>query len=68
MDMENQYCELNSISVDKSLSINQRKKVFIAQINDPYCFLCNGVMVHIKYALNGESLEKILTDFLVSKK
>jgi len=66
--MINHDCELNSISVDKSLSIEQRKKAFICQINNPYCFLCDGVKVRVEYATNGESLEKVLTDFLISKK
>lgn len=66
--MRNQYCELSSTSIDKSLSVEQRKKAFINQINNPYCFLCDGVTVHIEYATNSETLENILIDFLVSKK
>lgn len=66
--MENQYCELNSTSIDKSLSVEQRKKAFINQMLNPYCFLCDGVIIHVEYATNGETLEKILTDFLISKK
>lgn len=66
--MNEQYVDLNVISVDKSLSVDKRKEAFLKQIHNPYCYLCDGITVHIEYGSNGETLEKILVDFLISKK
>lgn len=66
--MNKQYIDINNVTINKTLSINKRKEAFIKQIQNPYCYLCDGIMVYIEYCENGESLENILVNYLASKR
>lgn len=65
----NKHCvDISNVSINKTLSIDKRKESFIKQVQNPYCYLCDGILVHIEYCENGEPLENILVNYLASKR
>lgn len=57
--------DIQSISVDKNLSKDERIAEFIRQIGNPYCFRCGKFVVKARYADNGPSLEECLQAILL---
>lgn len=52
--------DIDQVKVDTSLPKEQRMLDFVQKIKNPFCFLCNGMVVKISYADKGESLENAL--------
>ena len=52
--------DINSISIDASLSIEQKFSDYLAKIKNPYGYLCNGVKVKISFSDTQKTLEKAL--------
>lgn len=57
--------DIQSVSVDKNLSKDERIAEFIRQIGNPYCFKCGKFVVKARYADNGPSLEECLQAILL---
>ena len=58
--------EIDSVEVDSSLPVNERMMEYLKQIRNPYCYLCNGVVVKISFA-GKERLEECLARALTLK-
>ena len=61
----NSLVDLQEISIDHSLPIEQRVKDFVAKIKNPYCFKCGKYVVISKFSENGLSLEDCLKGILL---
>ena len=48
--------DIRSVTIDASLSRDERIKSYLRQIGNPYCYLDNGIVVHIRYADTSVSL------------
>lgn len=57
--------DIKDVSVDKSLTKNERIAEYIRQIKNPHCFKCGKFIVKAKYADNGISLEDCLRGILI---
>jgi len=57
--------DIQSITVDKALTKEERIADFIRQIGNPYCFKCGKFIVKARYADNGPSLEECLQSILL---
>lgn len=55
--------EVNDIIIDSTAPYYERMKYFFEEIQNPYCFLVDGMVVQIKY--NNET-NKTLNDCLYS--
>lgn len=42
--------DLDKIDVDKSLTKEERLLDFITKIKNPFCFICNGMVVKTSYS------------------
>ena len=49
--------DLDKIEVDKSLTKEERLLDFITKIKNPFCFICNGMVVKTSYSNTKDSLE-----------
>lgn len=49
--------DLDKIDVDKSLTKEERLLDFITKIKNPFCFICNGMVVKTSYSNTKDSLE-----------
>lgn len=57
--------DIKDVSVDKSLSREERIAEFVRQIKNPYCFRCGKYIVKARFADNGVSLEDCLQSILL---
>lgn len=58
--------DLDKIEVDKSLTKEERLLDFIAKIKNPFCFICNGMVVKTSYSNTKDSLEDKLVQLCLS--
>lgn len=57
--------DIRDVSVDQSLSKEERIAEFLRQIKNPYCFRCGKFTVRAQFSDNGVSLEDCLKEILV---
>lgn len=49
--------DIQTIVIDETLPQKDRLESFIKQIKNPYCFKCGKIVVKVKFADNGDTLE-----------
>lgn len=52
--------DVGEIAIDHSLPTQERIRDFIEKVKNPFCYLCNGMIVKVSYSDAGESLESRL--------
>ena len=57
--------DIEKVKVDRSLSVGERWN-FAEKIKNPFCFICNGMIVKISYSEGKESLENKLVQLCMS--
>jgi hypothetical protein len=60
--------DIQTIHIDLDLPPAERAAQYIAQIKNPYCFLCNGAVVHLKFDPQGGDLRSHLKNYFISCK
>jgi len=60
--------QLDEVHIDRTLPQAERLEQFCAQIGNPYCFLCGGTPVKLRFAEDGEPLESILLRYFTNQK
>lgn len=58
--------DIEKVEVDRSLPARERWRDFAEKIKNPFCFLCNGMVVKISYSERNESLENKLVQLCMS--
>ena len=58
--------DLDKMDVDKSLTKEERLLDFITKIKNPFCFICNGMVVKTSYSNTKDSLEDKLVQLCLS--
>ncbi|MEA5009062.1 DUF6870 family protein [Clostridium tyrobutyricum] len=58
--------DIKKIKVNTDLPIEERKKDFIRQVKNPYCFRCSNVVVKISFAETTATLEERLENYFKS--
>ena len=54
---DDELVELKSVVVDKTRPVPERVADFIEKIRNPYCFKVDGVVVKLKFTVNGGSCQ-----------
>ena len=57
--------DINQVSVDGSLPREERLLDFVQKIGNPFCFICDGIIVKLSFADRGESLENKLVQLVL---
>ena len=58
--------DIENIEIDSSLSAKERWIDFTEKIKNPFCFICNGMVVKVSYSEEKESLENKLVQLCMS--
>lgn len=58
--------DIKDVKVDTSLERAERLSDFLTQIKNPYCFVCDGVIVKIRFADTKDTLEEKLNEYFLS--
>ncbi len=49
--------DIDLIKVDKTLPKTERLQDFIRKVKNPFCFICNGMIIKTSFAETNENLE-----------
>ena len=63
-----QLVDIQTVKIDPSLPVAQRAAQYLEQIRDPYCFLCNGAVVRLRFDPEGGDLKSHLKNYFISCK
>ena len=58
--------DINTVKVNTDLPVEERKKDFIRQVKNPYCFRCGKVVVKMSFADTTATLEDRLENYFKS--
>ena len=58
--------EIEKIEINSSLPARERWVDFAEKIKNPFCFICNGMVVKVSYSEAKESLENKLVQLCTS--
>ena len=58
--------DIEKIEIDSSLSAGERWLDFAKKVKNPFCFICNGMVVKVSYSEAKESLENKLVQLCTS--
>ncbi len=58
--------DIEKIEIDSSLSAKERWIDFAEKIKNPFCFICNGMVVKVSYSEEKENLENKLVQLCMS--
>jgi len=56
--------DLKSIRINKKLSQAERIADFIRQIKNPYCYICEGIVVKEVFSDNGKTIDDCIEKYI----
>ncbi len=63
---KNSLVDIRDVKIDTDLGQQERIADYIRQVKNPYCFLCDGIVVKMKFKEEGETLEERLEKYFLS--
>lgn len=60
--------DIQTIKIDPSQSAEQRMESYLAQIKNPYLFLCGDTAVRVCFEQNGKDLAQNLKNYFINIK
>ena len=61
---QKELADIRSVSIDPSLSKEERIAAYLSQIKDPYHFKCGQIEVHTCYSVDGPTLMECLKQLI----
>lgn len=58
--------DIKDVKIDVKKERKERVLEFLKQIKNPYCFICNGMIVKMNFSKEGETLEDRLNKYFLS--
>lgn len=52
--------DIQSVTIDPTLPVEERLSRFVAQVTNPYLFMCGETPVRVTFRQNGHTLEHLL--------
>jgi hypothetical protein len=60
--------DIQGVHIDAFLPMERRMAEYVEQIGNPYCFLCDGTPVKLRFAAKKKTLAQSLGDYFISLK
>lgn len=60
--------DIQSVGIDTSLPSIERMQNYLAQIKNPYCFMCGGTPVQISFKSEDKGLDGLLENYFLGLK
>lgn len=60
--------DIKTVDIDTSLPIDNRMLRYLEQIKNPYCFLCGGTVVKIRFSDTGKTLDEAVKNHYLGLK
>lgn len=61
---KSQLVDIDTIKINPKDPPEKKIKEYIAQVRNPYCFLCNGYVVKLEFSESGKTIEDCFIDYL----
>lgn len=58
--------DIKDVKIDMDKGKQERLSEFFHQIKNPYCFICNGMIVKMNFNSNEKTLEEKLDSYFLS--
>ncbi len=58
--------DIEKIEINRSLSVKKRWEDFTNKIKNPFCFVCNGVIIKVSYSKTKEDFENKLVQLCIN--
>ncbi len=58
--------DIKDVTINMDKQKQERISDFLQQIKNPYCFICNGIIVKISFSSNEQTLEELLERHFLS--
>ncbi len=58
--------DIKNVVIDESLEKSERLTDYMRQIRNPYCLLCNGIVVKLNFSESEDTLGKKLDSYFLS--
>ena len=52
--------DISRVNIRTDLPVTERVRRFVEDVGDPYCFLVQGTIVHVRFRPNARSLQESL--------
>ena len=52
--------DISRIQIRSDLPVTERVRQFVSDVGDPYCFLVQDTVVHVRFRSNARSLQESL--------
>ena len=58
--------DIKDVKIDRDKEKSERILDFLRQVKNPYCFICNGIVVKMNFNKNETTLESKLDSYFLS--
>lgn len=60
--------DIRDVNIDLNLSIDERRKQFLEQIKNPYCFKCGDIVIKLVFSneSNSPTMEECFKEYLAN--
>ncbi len=58
--------DLKELRIDRTLSLEQRKKQYLNKVANPYIVRCGNMKIKVRFANNGVSLEEAFKNMVLT--
>ena len=58
--------DISSVKINPTDSPEKKMKNYLEQLQNPYCFLCNGYAVKVEFANTDRTIEDCFSDYIES--
>jgi len=62
------FVDILNVKIDQKLPLNLRMENYLEHIKNPYCFLCGGSAVRVRYEREGADLRNKLKNYYINIK
>ncbi len=60
--------DITNVHIDSALPVVKKMQSYLEQIGNPYCFLCDGTPVKIRFVSKEKTLKQALSQYFLSLK
>lgn len=65
---KNTLFDIKTVKIDASLPVTERMQQYLEQVKNPYCFMCSGTPVRIRFSDTGKTLDEALKSHFLGLK
>lgn len=58
--------DISKVKIDETMSKEDRMLDFVKKVKNPFCFLCNDVIVKVSFSETTDTLEDKLTNYFLT--